>query len=171
MKKFFFIVALSILPLSITQADVRWFIGGGGALVSFDDGTNDVRPTNVFFRGGLSIIEYLDVGIEVSSTLISDDLSGVDFDVDTSLVYIKGNLPINDDFKLYALIGRSNVELTGNLSNVSVSRDGNDTGYGFGFEYDFNNSLSLSADYIRYFDDSSIDLTSDALNVGVIYRF
>ncbi len=203
MKKFFFIIALSILPLSITQADVRWFIGGGGGYVSTDitdinSGTEtmvfgDANTVNAYFRGGLSINDYLDFGIELNRTLTSDETqnstitattnqsANIDLDTNIIFLYVKGNLPITDDFKLYGLIGFSDFELVrSNSSDTSLTENGTDSdddiGYGFGFEYDFNNSLSLSADYIRYFNDNSFDssivgVTVDSLNIGVIYRF
>ncbi len=157
------------LPISAIHAGPGWFLGGGGALVSFDDGIDEINPTNAFIRGGVALNQYIDLGVEFSFTLIPDELSGVDFDVDTTFFYLKGNLPVGERAKLYVLFGSSDVELTASVGNASLTADDHDTGIGAGIEYQLRDSLFFTADYINYFDDAGV--TSDAVNVGVVKRY
>lgn len=143
-----------------------WTLGGG--LLTFDDGFDSIKPKQLFGRLGYDFNANIGVGFEGGFSLIDDEVSGVDFDVSTTFFFLKGSIPIGDDSKLYVMVGPTNVELTGTLSNVSVSADDDDTGIGFGFEKSLGSS-SFSVDYITYYDDLGIDVT--ALNVGFINYF
>ena len=86
----------------------------------------------------------------------------MDFDVTTTFLYLKGSIPIGDDAKLYAMIGPTNVDLTGSLGGFSASADDDDTGIGFGYEKALGTS-SFSVDYIIYNDNSGVDVTAFSL--------
>ncbi len=95
-------------------------------------------------------------------------MAGVDFSVTTVFFYLKGSIPVGDGAKLYAMIGPSNVDLTGTLGGFSASADDSDTGFGFGYEQALG-AYSISVDYISYFDDSGVD--ANAINVGFVTYF
>ncbi|MCP3848753.1 MAG: hypothetical protein GY694_00740, partial [Gammaproteobacteria bacterium] len=96
---------LCVLPLSASQAETSWFFGGGGGLMTLDDSADKIGPTNIFFRGGLSLSEHIDIGIERSISLIEDELSSVDFGVNTTFIFVKANLPVSEDTTLYLMMG------------------------------------------------------------------
>lgn len=95
-----------------------WTLGGG--LLTFDDGFDSIKPKQLFGRLGYDFNANIGVGFEGGFSLIDDEVSGVDFDVSTTFFFLKGSIPIGDDSKLYVMVGPTNVELTGTLSNVSV---------------------------------------------------
>jgi hypothetical protein len=176
MKKVLLLSMLCFLPFSSVQADVRWFFGGGAGLVTFDDSVDEVEPINGLVRAGLGVNQYFDIGIERSVTVIDDDIDGVDFDVDMTFIFVKGNLPINDTTKLYLMVGKADVEITGSLGNFSASFDDSDTAFGVGLQFESGESGGYFVDYISYYDDSEFDgvaadITTDSLNFGYIAYF
>ncbi len=76
--------------------------------------------------------------------------------------YAKGMLPITPRFKLYGLLGATEVEFDGADSESDVS-------YGGGASYALMPNLTLDADYMRYLEESSYDF--DAVSLGASYRF
>ncbi|KGE76882.1 porin family protein [Halomonas sp. ND22Bw] len=76
--------------------------------------------------------------------------------------YAKGMLPITPRFKLYGLLGATEVEFDGAESESGVS-------YGGGASYALMPNLSLGADYMRYLDESHYDF--DAVSLGATYHF
>lgn len=75
--------------------------------------------------------------------------------------YAKGIVPISQEFRLYGLLGGTEVDLGGDSDN-GVS-------YGAGAEFDMSPNLSVGADLMRYLDKSNYDV--DAASVGLRYRF
>jgi len=140
----------------------------GGSLLTFDDGFDSIEPIQVFGRLGYDFNANFGIGVEGGFSLIDDEIGGVDFDVTTTFLYLKGSIPVGDDAKIYAMIGPANVELTASLGGISISADDSDTGIGFGFEKAID-SYSISVDYIIYNDDSGVDV--NAINLGFVSYF
>jgi hypothetical protein len=140
----------------------------GGSLLTFDDGVDSIKPVQVFGRLGYDFNDYIGVGIEGGFSLIEDEVAGVDFDVTTTFLYLRGSVPIGDNSKLYALIGPTSVEITGSLGGISISADDDDTGIGFGYEKSWD-TYSILVDYIIYNDNSGVDVS--AINLGFVKHF
>ena len=162
------VLTLLISFAANAQEGPRTYWTLGGSLLTFDDGVDSIKPIQVFGRLGYDFNANLGIGFEGSFSLVEDELLGVDFDVSTTFFYLKGSIPIGDDAKLYAMIGPTNVELTGSFGGISVSADDDDTGIGFGYEKDLGGS-SISIDYITYNSNSGIDVT--AFNLGFVNYF
>ena len=161
------LIILLSLAASVQAAPANYW-SVGGSLLTFDDGFNPVEPIQIFGRIGHDFNENIGIGFERGFSLVKDEVLGVDFDVTTTFLYLKGSLPIGDNEKLYAMIGPTNTELTGSLGGFSYSIDDDDTGIGFGFEKSFNSS-SISVDYIIYNDNDGVDVS--AINVGFVSYF
>jgi hypothetical protein len=167
------IIASGILALLISftasaqeEPHAYWVLGG--SLLTFDDGFDSIKPKQLFGRLGYDFNANFGIGFEGGFSLIEDEVSGVDFDVSTTFLYLKGSIPIGGDAKLYAMIGPTKVEITGSVGGVSISADDNDTGIGFGFEKDLGTS-SILVDYIIYNDNDGVDVY--AINLGYGMRF
>ena len=160
MTKSFKTVMTAILLLGASSVHAGGFVGFGGALVDFDDGFDSVKPKNVLLRVGYACNYYFEVGGELGVTLLSDEISGVDFDVDTTFLYVQGNIPVGNGSKIFVMAGSTDVELTGTLSGFSASVDDSDTGLGFGIQIPASSQDAYySFDYIKYFDDDGVDVT------------
>jgi len=163
MKKFYIVLLLTFFSFSAVAQDTPGvYASFGGGLLSFDDGVDTIEPKQLIARLGYDFNANIGVGIEGGFSLIEDDLYGVDFDVSTLFIYLKGAIPVGNGGKIYGLIGSANTELTGTAFGISVSADDDDTAMGIGFEA----ANGFLIDYIKYNDNDGIDVTS--FNIGVI---
>ncbi|MCP4979652.1 MAG: porin family protein [Gammaproteobacteria bacterium] len=165
------LVLASVLLLSVSaqlRASEGAYGGLGGGLLTFDDGFDEVEPKQLFGRLGYNFNDYVGIGFEGGFSLIEDEVFDIDFDVTTTFFYLRGSVPVGEKSSVYVLIGPTNVELTGSSGGTSLSADDSDTGTGFGFETQLE-TVSLLVDYIKYFDDDGVDVTS--INLGVLWYF
>lgn len=169
MKKFATgILALLISFTATAQEEPHAYWSLGGSLLTFDDGFDSINPKQLFGRLGYDFNANVGIGFEGGFSLIEDDLNGIDYDVSTTFFYLRGGMPVGSDSKLYAMIGPTNVELTGSAGGLSISADDNDIGIGFGFEKN-QGASSFFVDYIKYNDDEGVDVY--AINLGISRRF
>jgi hypothetical protein len=166
------LLAFTSILLLLVSAQLRASEGAygavGGGLLTFDDGFDEVKPKQLIGRLGYNFNDYIGIGFEGGFSLIEDELFGVDFDVTTTFFYLRGSAPVGEKSSVYVLIGPTNVELTGSSGGTSLSADDDDTGIGFGFETELE-TVSFFVDYITYYDDDGIDVTS--INLGVVSYF
>ncbi len=172
MKKNILLLSTALLFSTSALAD-NWYIDGGAGFITFDDGTDTLSPTNIYLRGGYRVNQYFNVGLESSTTVSSDQLSGfpgMDFDVDAVTLYVRGGMPVTESVWLYAQLGRTNTELTAEYLGVQVSEDDNDTMYGLGADVDLGSkNLYLALNYSMYNNNDGVDVT--AFNLGLGVRF
>lgn len=166
MKKSLLLVSVLLLSVStqLRAAEGVYYMVGGG-LLTFDDGVDEIEPKQLIGRIGYNFNNYIGIGFEGGFSLIEDELFGVDFDVTTTFFYLRGSIPVGEKLSVYALIGPTNVDLTGSVGGFSITGDDSDTGTGFGFETQLE-TLSFSVDYITYFDDDGVDVNSINFSLG-----
>ncbi len=167
---------ICLQPFNCSYADSGWFVGGGGGLISFDDGVDVVDTGNLFVRLGYSLGDYVDIGVDYSATLFTDDINDVDHDLDITFAYVKGNIPINDNSKLYLMLGATRVKLTEAIRNSSDSFEDDGSGVGFGIQIQNNTGSYYTAEYLIYYDDNkfdnfNVDVMSSGLNFGFVKYF
>lgn len=176
MSKIIFAIVLCFIPISSSLADSGWIFGAGGGLHSFDAGSDTVNPANIFFRVGLAVNEYIEFGAEISTTLVDDDIDSVDFDIDTTFVFIKGNVYLDSGIVIYAMLGNSSIEITERRSNSTINADDTDLGFGFGVQLGRTNRSAYTVDFINYYDDDEFDRVAgdtshNSLNFGYVSYF
>lgn len=159
-----------------SYADSGWFAGGGGGLISFDDEVDVVDTGNLYLRLGYSLGDYVDIGVDYSATLITDDINDVDHDLDIAFAYIKGNIPINDSSKLYLMLGATRVKLTEAVRSSSNSFEDDGSGLGIGVQVQNNKGSYYTAEYLIYYDDDQFDnfdadVVTSGLNFGFVRYF
>ncbi|MCP4980217.1 MAG: porin family protein [Gammaproteobacteria bacterium] len=152
------------------------YVGAGGSLMSFDDGFDTVDPINGFLRVGYALNENFEIGGEFNITLLPDEISDVDFDVDTTFIYLQGNIVMQGGTKLYLMFGRTDLTVTASSGGISIEGDETGTGYGFGVQIPQGGNGYISIDYIRYFDEDEFegfsgDFDAAAFNLGYIGYF
>jgi len=140
-------------------------------LPTFDDGATTIKPINAYLRVGHDFNKYIGIGLEGNFTLIEDGiLSGISFGIDSIFAYLKGSIPVGENARIYAMVGPSTVEITGNAFFIfSASESDNDTATGIGFEYSFGPKQSFTADHINYYGKNGVD--ASAFNLGYIGYF
>ncbi len=173
MKKNILLFCLAMVFSSSSLAE-NWFIDGGLGFVTFDDGVDEVSPTNIYFRGGYKINKNFDIGLEANVTVDSDSITyagtTVDFDVDIVTFFARGGGFVSDNVWLYGQVGSSNTELTGEAGGFSVSEDDTDVMFGFGAEIGLGGgSTYLALNYSIYNGNNGVDVTG--FNLGIGTRF
>lgn len=172
MKKIFLLFFVAMLSNTSAVAG-NWYIDGGLGFISFDDGSDTISPTNIYFRGGYMINQNFSIGIESSVTISPDQVAGapgVDFDVNVGTFFIRAGAPVSDNVMVYGQIGSSNTELTGSFGPASVSVDDTDTMIGFGANIGIGAETTyIAINYSIYNDNDGVD--ASALNLGIGTRF
>jgi opacity protein-like surface antigen len=126
------------------------------------DNGNDIDSVGLRLNGGVQFNDYF--ALEAHAGTGGSD-NGVDLDYLVG-AYAKGILPISPEFRIFGLLGGTEVELSASgLGSDSES----DFSYGAGAELDLAPNLSVGADYMRYLDESDFDF--DAATLGLRYRF
>jgi len=147
------------------------YLGFGGSAFRFDDGTDSIRPINVYGRLGYDWVKWFGIGIEGSTTLGKDDIEsfpGVDFSVSTTFLYLKFGLPVTAKSKIYLMAGPSQVKLKASNGAASISADDDDVGVGLGYEHNFD-TYGFTIDYVQYYNKNNVDV--GAVNIGLIGYF
>ncbi|RCV86547.1 porin family protein [Billgrantia montanilacus] len=134
------------------------YVGGDAMFWDLDpDGASSANSTGLRIRGGAQFNEFLAAEAHVGT-------GGSDGDVELDYLvgaYAKGIAPISQEFRLYGMVGMTEVDF-------DVDRESGFS-YGAGAEFDVAPNLAVGADYMRYLDKS--DHTFDAASVGVRFRF
>jgi len=92
-------------------------------------------------------------------------------------IYAKPTYPLGPEFDVYALLGYAGTEVTGSFdiggTPGSFSLDEGAFSWGVGGRYILTEEFSVYADYLVYYDDSSLlyDHVIDSINFGISYQF
>ncbi|RAR62923.1 MULTISPECIES: porin family protein [Halomonadaceae] len=151
---------MSITPAAYLGADVMFW--------NFDpQGSSSAESEALRLRAGMQFNDYFAIEGHLA-TGGSDSIGGVDIDLDyLAGIFAKGFLPVSREFRLYALLGASEVS----FNDVTFNGDDSESGFsgGVGAEFDMSRNLSFGADYIRYLDEDNF--TFDGFSLGATYRF
>ncbi|WP_192035045.1 porin family protein [Halomonas sp. YLGW01] len=151
---------MSITPAAYLGADVMFW--------DFDpNGRFSAESEALRLRAGMQFNDYFALEGHLA-TGGSDSIGPVDIDLDyLAGIFAKGFLPVSREFRLYGLLGASEVS----FENVRFDGDDSESGFsgGIGAEFDMSRNLSFGADYIRYLDEDSY--TFDGFSLGATYRF
>ncbi|WP_458526884.1 porin family protein [Onishia taeanensis] len=144
------------------------YLGGDIMFWDFDPaGRVSAESEALRLRAGMQFNDYVAIEGHLASGG-SDEIAGVDIDLDYLVgIFAKGFLPVSREFRLYALLGASEVA----FDNVRFDGDDSESGFsgGIGAEFDISRNLSFGADYIRYLDEDSFIF--DGFSLGATYRF
>ncbi|WP_249979072.1 porin family protein [Vreelandella olivaria] len=134
------------------------YVGGDAMFWSLDPDRGSSRDdVGLRLRGGAQFNDYFAVEGHLG-TGGSDGPAELDYLVGA---YAKGIAPIAPTFRLYGLVGVTEVDF-------DLDRESG-VSYGAGAEIDVADNLAIGADYMRYLDKSAYNF--DAASVGLRYRF
>ena len=145
-------------------------IGGFAHRLYYDEGSDAIYGGYV--RAGFALNESFEFGVEQNNTLAPyrDDLNELDFDI--RFVYMQYNVVAHDVFKIYFMVGKSNVTMSGNRvsgiasNRVEVSFEDSAIAYDAGIRLpvpgtSINDYLSFEQTF--YYDDDFGGETEDVL--------
>ncbi len=168
------------IPAGLTP----YYVGlSGGSLIVNNDFTNEeITASTATLSLGYIYNEY--ISLEARYTLGFDtsydegDLVGVttpyDGDVSNWGVYLKPTYSFGD-FGIYGLLGYGSLMLS-DLNGGDATEDGFQ--WGAGVSYAVSEHISIYAEYLSLYDDTGFDytallddVTAEAVNIGLTYRF
>lgn len=106
---------------------------------------------------------WVDMG-EISGSI---GASAVSAEVDGWTLAVKGILPVNDQFGVFAKFGFVDWKIKGGGALSGVDKDGADLMYGLGAQYMFTDQLGIFGEWEWYDIDDDVDL----LSIGVLIKF
>ena len=148
---------------------------GNDSLSFFSEETGQERAGDIVLQAGYEFNPYVAVEARYSTSVMSVD----SVERDVWGIYVKPQYPVGEGMNIYALLGYGGMTLDGK-DGANVDLD--DTGFqwGIGLSYDMTHNVALFVDYVNAANDmeadaypgiGSNDISSDALTVGVTYKF
>ncbi len=145
---------------------------GDGSFFESKDGQE--RTGDITFIAGYDFNQYIAVEGRYMTSFTHEDI------LERSLwgVYVKPQYPIMEELKVYALLGYGAFQLEGiNGSGIDIDEDGFQ--WGVGTSYEVTENISIFVDYLNIakdmevgaFINPSVEIDSDAITVGAIYKF
>jgi opacity protein-like surface antigen len=147
---------------------------GIGTVSVFSENSGQDRLGDITFQAGYEFNPYIAVEGRYSTSLFAEDF----IERDSWGVYLKPQYPVNDAMTVYALLGYGGMTLDG-IDGVRASLDDNGFQWGLGASYDVSNNVAVFIDYVSIANDmsadsfpaSSLDISSQAVTLGVTYKF
>ncbi len=148
-----------------------------------EDGGGEVDVTALRLRMGYYFSPYFAVeglvGIGVSDD--SDEgyfyYNGSLYVVDVELeldymmgIYLRGEIPANDNIKFYGVAGFSKAEATASALGYSVSDDDTDLSFGIGLEITPNKDFGINIEYMQLMDESDYDISTVSLGCKFYFQ-
>lgn len=170
--KFFKVIAIATIALaSIGAAQAQnLYAGVAYSQMKVDTDVGAVTPTIIVFSLGYSVNENFAVegrlGASASSGSVTVIGVPVSFKIDSySALYLKGILPVSDQFGVYGLLGYNNSNVTASASGTSASDSKSGSTYGVGAEFSVAKNIGLTGEWTRNYSDAT------SMSFGVKYKF
>jgi len=157
----------------------NFYAGIGYSYLDYKDSCDHKADANAFTAlAGYNYNQYL--AIEGRYTLTGDldwsdsasPVSSTDDTISNIGIYLKPMYPVNDDFKVYGLLGGGYVTLTVD----DVDHTENAWQWGGGASYAISEKMDLFVDYLQMYDYDCFDsyvpgVKIYTINVGLTYNF
>ena len=150
-----------------------WLSTGQGSMDFIDNHPDRDRTGNILGLAGYEFNEYLAVEGRYSTYMFDED----SINSDTWGIYAKPQYPVNEDFKVYALLGFGGMTVDG-IDGANIDVD--DTGFqwGLGGSYKITENMALFLDYTSIASGMDVnawgtatDVDADAITAGITYHF
>ena len=147
---------------------------GTGSVNPFSEDDGQDRTGDIVLQAGYEINPYVAVEGRYTTSVFAEDT----LERSSWAVYLKPQYPVSSDATLYALIGYGGMTADG-IDGVRASVDVDGFQWGIGASYDMSSNIALFLDYTviandmsaDYFPGRDLDISSNALTLGVTYKF
>ena len=147
---------------------------GIGTVSVFSENAGQDRTGDITFQAGYEFSPYIAVEGRYSTSVTAEDF----IERDSWGIYLKPQYPVSNVMSVYALLGYGGMTLDG-IGGVNASLDDNGFQWGIGASYDVADSVAIFVDYVSIannmtadsFPAASLDIDSQAVTVGVTYKF
>ena len=167
-----FYLGLGLNVLSARDADA--------SLSFFSGKTGQKRMVGVALLAGYDFNEYIAVEGRYTTSIYKDDTTA---EMSAYSIFVKPQYRFQDEngqlgaFNIYALLGFGGVKMDP-VNDSHVYADDTSFQWGLGVSYDFDESLTLFVDYTSLangmdgtWSNGALEVSADALTVGMTYRF
>ena len=139
-----------------------------------ESGFPDANLSALNLRIGKQYDEVISGELRFGFGVQDDEVSVFGYDaqlsVDTLLgVYLRASVPVEGNFKPYAIVGFNRAELEVNILGNNVSASEDDVAYGLGFDVEISNNLDLNVEYANLYDKDGTELRG--LNISLSARY
>jgi opacity protein-like surface antigen len=183
MKNIFLMVALTLLTNSVfaqKKQDSKSYFDVGYSTFAYSDPTANLKPTGIRAIYGQNTTENFGweglVGLGMNEDSAQFTLGTVGLKIGTVLgLYGKGYVKLNDSFEIFGRLGYASVsrDITcspvANCTSASSKETGNSISYGTGLKFEVAKNISITGDYMSYYNRESI--TVNATTIGVSFGF
>jgi opacity protein-like surface antigen len=166
---------LSAANCNAQSSNLTGFYGELGLVQAYyKEPTANFNNTMASATVGYSINKYVGVEVMGAGAIADANFSyrGTNISAKTSSAfggYVKGSLPLNDMFEVFAKVGATNGTVTASSAYGSAWSSGTSFSYGAGAQANFTKNVYGIAQYMSYYDRNSISISGPAIGVG--YKF
>jgi hypothetical protein len=151
------------------SAEEGWFAKTGAIHFSGSADGYSIDLTGVYLGAGyeIELAEnfFLAPEIRVATGVGSDDLLGVDVDLDTAFFAgAKGIFRAENGFYAFGSVGYGDITIDASYGSIEESASADDIGFGVGFGYEFTDKIGMEISFEDY------DGT-DVIQLGTNFRF
>ncbi len=176
MNKIIFSTIFSIVVFSSgIAASSENYMGVDFTIVKYEEtGYSDVNPKVLRLRAGHNFTPNFSLEGHIGFGIADDSTSIMGFKADMEIdylygLYVRGNVPLSDQFKMYGIAGYTNINATASLLGFSYSDDEEDFSYGVGIEIFSDKKVSCNLEYMQLTEKSDNEFSS--ISIGAKINF
>ncbi len=144
----------------------------GYTALTYEEMGAKLRPKAVRLLGGyelnpnLAVEAHLLLGAKEGSTTFLGDNYKVKVD-NIWGVFLKPKVAVMPDLELFARVGFARTSITASGPGFSDKQSDNSVAYGFGAAYAINDKVTVSLDYMSYYDRKDTRIKGPTLGLGI----
>ncbi|MCX7222676.1 MAG: outer membrane beta-barrel protein [Burkholderiales bacterium] len=174
MKKHFLYLAMSSALLSAcaiaSAEDKPFYFEAGFTGLTYTEPGYSLNPSAVRAVIGTKIYENIALEAMGAIGVASGKIGVVSLDLNNGIgLFVKPYVRVNDLIELFGRAGYFRGEYTATAPGVSLKTSGSDLAYGVGASIKVVENISLTVDYMAYYDKSSI--TTNGWTLGAKFGF
>lgn len=153
------------------------YYGGNLSFLDYSEEgiSEDPSLTAIYGRLGTNFNENFSGEFRVGFGVGDDSINVLGTDADVELdslfgAYLRGGIPVSENFFPYVVLGYSRGEITASVSGVgSESESETDASFGLGADINVSSNLTINLEYMNYFDKDGAEI--NGFSVGLASKF
>lgn len=152
--------------------DTPFFGEIGYSALTYKEPLGTAHPKNIRLLGGYELNPNLAVEAQVllNAKEGKANVDGVENKLKVDSVwglFLKPKVTVMPDLEIFGRLGVAHTKLKASTSSSSVSDSGNSFAYGLGVAYAISDKVTLSLDYMSYYDRDDKSVKGPTLGLGI----